>query len=429
MFVISATQVMCETMMVALWVWAVLLWLRAHEQDRWLPAVVAAGLAGVAILVKYPAVCMIPLLGAYTLLTAFREGPRAGRFLLALLIPVTMLIAFEWWTRTLYGHGLFGSAASYTTQFSNRGGGWLAPPALAFLGGTVLPLLLWLPWTAGPRLLLLTVPLPAAAALSSPFFGAPYANFFATATATQWSLLLQFAVLGCLGALVLVLLMIDLARHRDVTSALLVMWILGVLVFATLINWNINGRSFLPLLPPAAIVIARRFEGSSLLESTGPRWSLLAAVPALGLVLMLAWADQEYARTERRAARECVAKLSSRGRTLYFQGHWGFQWYMEEAGAQAFDVVDTAWSTGDVLVLALENSNVTVPDRKLLSAARTAYFAQSALAATMCQARAAGFYAVVWGPMPFSLGTPPPQKYAVTILQQPEGVTVRGLGF
>ncbi|MGB2637492.1 MAG: hypothetical protein WAN32_00945, partial [Candidatus Acidiferrum sp.] len=35
-------------------------------------------------------------------------------------------------------------------------------------------------------------------------------------------------------------------------STILVLWLVGVLVFATILNWTVSARSFLPVAPAAA---------------------------------------------------------------------------------------------------------------------------------------------------------------------------------
>jgi hypothetical protein len=47
-------------------------------------------------------------------------------------------------------------------------------------------------------------------------------------------------------------------RHwRDADAALLALWILGTLAFATMVNWSTNARALLPVGPAAAILLLR----------------------------------------------------------------------------------------------------------------------------------------------------------------------------
>jgi 4-amino-4-deoxy-L-arabinose transferase-like glycosyltransferase len=83
-FLVSASSIMSDVMMLALWTWAILLWV--WGLDRKSPALLlAAGiLVSCAALTKYPAISLIPLLLAYGLLRR-RMWPWQG---IALLVPV-----------------------------------------------------------------------------------------------------------------------------------------------------------------------------------------------------------------------------------------------------------------------------------------------------------------------------------------------------
>ena len=62
-FLVSSTTLMCDVLMMTFWIWALVLWERAlaSGQSRW--RFVGAGvLAGLAVLTKYSAVTLLPLL-------------------------------------------------------------------------------------------------------------------------------------------------------------------------------------------------------------------------------------------------------------------------------------------------------------------------------------------------------------------------------
>ena len=65
-FLVSSTSLMCDTMMVAWWVWTVLLWLRGLEQGSAVKLALAGLLIGVCALTKYFGACLVPLLLVYS---------------------------------------------------------------------------------------------------------------------------------------------------------------------------------------------------------------------------------------------------------------------------------------------------------------------------------------------------------------------------
>jgi hypothetical protein len=97
---------------------------------------------------------------------------------------------------------------------------------------------------------------------------------------------------------------------------------------------DVNVRSLLPMSPAVAVLIADRLRGWE-----GPRRKLATAavlVPSAALSLWVAWADLKLADS----AREAASALASRfgGERVWFQGHWGFQYYAEASGLLAVDV-------------------------------------------------------------------------------------------
>src|SRR5947207_13437633 len=83
-FLVSATTVMCDVWLLALWVWSVNYWLRGLElTNSWL-LLLASLLVAAAALTKYFGASLVPLLAVYTLV----QGRRLTSRLLFLLIPV-----------------------------------------------------------------------------------------------------------------------------------------------------------------------------------------------------------------------------------------------------------------------------------------------------------------------------------------------------
>ena len=391
-FMISSTTMMCDVMMVALWLWSVVFWLRGLDNHQ--PALLAfAGLLiGVAALTKYFGIALVPLLLAYSL----ARKPRGWRWLPYLLVPVAIVCAYEWATRALYGHGLFWEAFSYTRESETRVSGGFLPKilaALSFTGGCCAIALICAPLMARTRtwrwgiigviILCLLV----------------WIGF-----RSQWSL---FA-LGGLGVLALPIL--DLRRHKNAEALLLSLWVLGTLLFC-LLNWTINGRSILPMMPAVAILLLRNIEASGGLPRRPLHWSLGAAA---ALSLLVSFADYRLAESARTAVHDIALKVESLPKgTIWFQGHWGFQYYAQENGWRPFDSKQPAGRPGDLIVLPFNNTNLMAIPPESVERLFTLELPVLPWISTMSQALGAGFYSDKRGPLPFAFGRVPVEKYYV----------------
>ncbi len=99
-FLVSSTTLMCDTMLLTFWVWAVLLWLQGMESGSHSFAILSACLIAAAALTKYFGLALVPLLLAYSLL----RWPRVRWRVLYLLIPVAVLFGYDSVMHSLYGH-------------------------------------------------------------------------------------------------------------------------------------------------------------------------------------------------------------------------------------------------------------------------------------------------------------------------------------
>ena len=216
------------------------------------------------------------------------------------------------------------------------------------------------------------------------------------------------------GILVLLLAGADFRHRRDADSLLLVLWVLGLVVFAVVFNWTINGRSLLPALPAVGILLARRLD-VRWPESPPLRrgWVLCPAGLAAALSLVLARADARLANTNRLAAEQLWARYHQPGNTVWFEGHWGFQYYMEKQGGRAIDLNDPKKASGDILIIPANASNLYEPPMDLVRLVATADYLPDACCATMNKPAGAGFYASVHGPLPFVFGRIEPDRFYI----------------
>jgi 4-amino-4-deoxy-L-arabinose transferase-like glycosyltransferase len=141
-FWVSSTTIMCDTMMLAWWVWATVLWVRGMEKREPFSLALAAFLISVAAMTKYFGVTLMPLLLAYSIV---RER-RLGWWAAYLLIPVALLVGCDWVARSLYGHGLLFDAGSYALEAHSRTGLTVRGlTTIVFTGGCVATVLFYAP--------------------------------------------------------------------------------------------------------------------------------------------------------------------------------------------------------------------------------------------------------------------------------------------
>ncbi len=409
-FWVSATTLMSDVPMLALWLWAVECWLRGLERGavRWYA--VSSVLISLALLTKYFGAALLPLLLAYTLVRERRPGWK----LLWLLLPVATLLAYEWATAWRYGHGMLGAAGHYTQIVARPGTAWQrALIVLSFTGGCLLPALVFAPCLWSRRGLavggLIGAVLVGGLAQAEALGVTP----LQIGTTTRWGLVAQVALFVLGGLSVLALVLDDLWTNRDAGAWLLALWVGGTLFFAVVLNWTISGRTLLPLAPVVGILLVRR------LARRAPRpgaaglrwWPLLPSTLAAAAVVQ---ADATLAGDARTAARVVHEQLGGRGGGIWFQGHWGFQYYMEAAGARPVDKGAVVAAPGDYLVTPEINSNATPPPAAMFEPAGDVEIASGGWIVVMHIPSGAGFYSDQWGPLPFAVAPVPAQRFTIS---------------
>ncbi|MGA1826321.1 MAG: ArnT family glycosyltransferase [bacterium] len=411
-FILSATTTMCDIMMLTFWIWALFLWMHGLEKNNHYFLFGSGILIAICSLTKYFGISLIPLLFVYSLL----KRKRIGMWALLLVVPIVILVGYQWFTHILYGRGLLLDAASYSTTMRSRNGLELFSKGftgLAFAGGSIIIALFYFPvlWPRKSFIVwgVLTV---------------LFIVFLATierigqislrdAHAMKWGVIAQFYLLAMTGASILGLSIVVLFKCRDPEALLLFLWIGGTFVFASFVNWSVNGRSILPMIPAASIIIARRLEYDDM-GTTRKQWAIIWPLVLCAVITgMVNWADYSLANTTRRAATELNEKYIHDKRTVWFQGHWGFQYYMEKNGAQALDFKNSRIKLNDIIIAALNNTNIYPLEQDKFQLLETKELAPYKWVSTMSSSLGAGFYSDTWGPLPFAIGRVPPEKYNI----------------
>jgi 4-amino-4-deoxy-L-arabinose transferase-like glycosyltransferase len=416
-FWVSSTTVMCDVLMLAFWVWAVVLWVEGMEQDNFRKLCGAGLLIALAALTKYYGVCLIPLLAAYSLI----EKRRLGRWAACLLIPLVALCAYQWFTRELYGQAMFSKAVGFTSTARGivKSSHFAASlTALAFTGGCLAVTVFFAPliWRARTLMLFGASAILIAVAVyfqngmlraNSPLVGT--ARMFVEIQTVFWAV-------G--GASVLALAFADIWKRRDAQSCLLVLWVIGTFLFAALFNWTVNGRSILPMAPAVGILIARRLEQNILAgREIWTRGVAICLAVSATLAFFVVQSDFHLANAVRESARETFAKYENGRASFWYEGHWGFQYYLDLSGAAALDLKNPALKPGDTLAMPVHNVFISQPDSEAADLREIITVPGPRCLTTWSEDVGAGFYSSVPGPLPFAFGEVPPETVGIYVLK------------
>jgi 4-amino-4-deoxy-L-arabinose transferase-like glycosyltransferase len=417
-FLVSSTTLMCDVTMLACWVWAVFFWERAGGgESRW-NYLGAGALAALAVLAKYSGVNVVLLLAVLSIPRDGQWRRDCGWKLAGLGMAPAALAGYEWLTQGMYGHGLLSLAGHYarTTHFDFPGG----EPAklavgLAFAGGSWLATLFMGPWLWRRRLaaaavlagcgVLLWLWLGGNPGIMHPWVAGDNSLIHA------WDFRLQVVLMMVAGIHVLLLTGAEVARRRDRITVALVWWILSVAFFTIVLNWTINVRSFLPAVPAVAILAARRW---SALQTGGIRWLALPLAAAGVVTFSVIVANWQFANTVRDAARKLAALDKPGEHFLWFNGHGGFQYYMEKFGGHPLNMENADLSAGDLLVTPMQGDLIMLPvgcssPVKALMMRPPAWMNIHGRSV----GTAAGFYTADDGPIPYAVGRPGLAEYFV----------------
>jgi hypothetical protein len=400
-FLVSSTSVMCDTAMLALWMWSLVLWLEGLETNS-APKLVWAGvLMGLCAVTKYFGISLVPLLLVYTLTVQRRISPA----LVALLIPIIIFGGYQALTYVLYGQNLLYEAIVFARGVQTRALAvvslwWRLLMGLSFLGGSTLTLLFLAPFLLKARGLVYWA---ASIGVVAWIIHVSYPNadiYPLIAERTRSIVLGHQAVFATMGLGVIALASVDWWRRRDSISLLLWLWVVGVYLFTAAINWTANVRSILPAVPAVAILIARE------LDRVGPRmtrFKIWVPIVATGIIaLAVAYADERLADASRTGAADALGLVPGRPGRVWFEGHWGFQYYMEQGGATALDRNYTdEIKKGDHVMVPMQNADVRGLHPDQFRELPELHVDSCRWCATQDRRVGAGFYASGDGPVPF----------------------------
>lgn len=403
-FLVSGTNVMSDVLSAAWWVWSIVLWRGAIERRTTRDFAAASVCVTGALLTKYVGIAIVPLLLAWT----GWQKQLSLRACLCLACPLLLLAAYEWCMHARHGSIALADAVLHTMGSSSDPAHGFARGVIgvAFLGGGFLGAgVLWLQFQNDKVL--------SAAVVAS--VGALILVFLATSSFDAWpqlkgaseshrlilafELVLQVAVGGTL----LCSCVLQSMRTKDPADLMVALWLVGVWIFSTYLNWGIAVRNLLPASPAIAVLVGR---SRGVLESSPRRnaaRTILLSIVGIASVL-IAKADFDIASAARTASLNLVRAHRRAGQDVWFQGHWGFQYYAELEGARPMESKgDHQPKSGDVVLVPMLNTNVSGVPRDRVDVIEHSATVLSSVLLPLGPLSGAGFYAHALGPLPWSI--------------------------
>lgn len=420
-FLVSSTTVMCDVLMLAFWVWAILLWVEglAREQVRFL--IGSAFLITLAVLTKYFAISLVPLLGVFGVL----RKRKLGMWTSALLIPLLALGIYHFLFKVFYGRAPLFEAATYGSEvkgfvrlLSLKSESTVI--GLGFAGGGLAGIVLLLPMLWRKQTVAVTAMIVCAVVAILAEAGVLLNSYGPIQGSSRDGIILQLSFWALGGVGLLALAVDDIRCRNDADAWLLGLWVMGTFFFAAYFNWTVNGRTILPMVPAVAILVMRRLERRAAFSAEAwPKGFALAGFVGLLLSVWVAHADFRFASNARESARLTFAKYGIGPGRFWYQGHWGFQYYMDQFGAQALDAEHTPLQRGDLIATPDNNTNFVPLGPELVSLREVITVPGPRFLTTMKGEVGAGFYASSRGPLPFAFGDVPVDRVFVCAIDPP----------
>jgi hypothetical protein len=206
-------------------------------------------------------------------------------------------------------------------------------------------------------------------------------------------------------------LLLDAWRRRDSVDLTLVAWLAVPVVVTPYLQ--LPSKFLLAAAPAAALAVTRAL---ARVPAARARVTLIATVVA-GTILghLILRADAEFAGLGRQAVAQLIPTSGAMSRRVWFDGHWGFQWYAEKAGARPLSLTGPYPDDGDLVVISGMTSMGILdgyPNRRLLQTV-SAIRHRGLL---MSRTAGAGFYTNQFGLLPWAWGHEPEDRYDLWLL-------------
>jgi len=418
-FFVSSTTLMLDMMMLSFFLWAIFFWLQGIEKNDTFFLFISTIFISLSFLSKYIGISAVPLLLGYTII----KKRRIGAWSIFFIIPMCCTLFYMSFMEMRYGSNILFSAANLSVKSRSVYSSDIFQHllvGLSFIGGCIAPvlffiLLIWrwrmlLPWLCLFIICILFL-----------FSVKSISNFpLITENTTKWGSIIQLSIFIATGIYLLILPIIHLWKKKDAEAALLFLWISGIFIFVVFFNWTINGRSVLLMVPPITFLLVQLLDNRQLNHNFFQMALFFSPlIPIIFLSLIITYSDYQLANNQRKATDLIYEKTKTFNRNVWFQGHWGFQYYMEKKGGTAVDFKNLKIKPGDLLITPLNNTNIFPPKPNTVTRLFQIQLKSFPWVAVMNREKGAGFYSSMTGPFPFIFGHVHPESFLVEITKLP----------
>ncbi|OVE78234.1 hypothetical protein BVX98_00760 [bacterium F11] len=371
--------------------------IKAIEKDHIGTFVISGIFMGLGILTKYPGVFVLPLTALWTILRWKKIGHR-WRVGIPWVLALVFLGAFNLWTMKLYGQAHILAASQRMVHLF----GWAKPFVfLVFLSGVCFfPVFIWKLTTkkmilfGGFIVSVVMIIFSSSLGGFSLFQGFLYGFFFASS-------ILFLIHMGMIWK-----------KYVFPRDFFLVLWILGfVLMMMVVMGW-VAARYYMIVVPAVVFLTIRFIE----MEWRGHERAILKGLLAFALFFtsLLAYADYKQADPSRDVGSKLTSAGYAGGAGHYYMGDSFTMAYLRSEGWIPW-FPGTEFEKGDRIL----TKTVTMPpiyrwrekvDLKLI---KTFEYNTRYPLKVMDFRGSAGFYASLWGGLPFSFSTGPWERFVL----------------
>ena len=196
-------------------------------------------------------------------------------------------------------------------------------------------------------------------------------------------------------------------------NALFLLWFWGVIIYNILLMPFESARYLLPAFVPLVIVLIRKIEeAGAVVDYKQP---VVAAICLNSILCVgLLYSDYKHADIYRDLASKIkIGKLNNK--KVYFDGNWGFWYYMERQGAiRAYNYGNTI-ADGNLFVRPIYSSPKPL-ERDFdshLNLLKSKTYNESFPLRLLSKPSQAGFYSQVWGFLPYSFSREPLDTFSI----------------
>jgi hypothetical protein len=172
------------------------------------------------------------------------------------------------------------------------------------------------------------------------------------------------------------------------------------------------------MAPAVGILIARRLEQNILAgREIWTRGVTICLAASVTLAFFVAQSDFLLATAVRASALKTFAKYGGDRANFWYEGHWGFQYYLDLSGAAALDLKNPSLKPGDTLAMPVHNVFISQPGSSAADLREIITAQGPRWVTTWSEDVGAGFYSSVPGPLPFAFGEVPPETVGIYVFK------------